>query len=570
MSLQHVQTTRVPEASIVFKRMMEMDEFERLEYLTEVLVSIPSVNGTSGEADIAEYLIDLLRQASYFQQNPEYLWSVPLKDDHLGRKNIFAFLKKENAEKTIIFHSHMDTVGVEDFADLQKFAFSPRDLQEHFKQQTQFPELKECAESGEWMFGRGATDMKSGAAVHISNLLYFMEHPEELEGNLLLMLNPVEENEHTGVIESVAELQSLREKHNITYKAAINNDFVTDLYEGDSSINIYTGAVGKLLPCFSIYGREAHVGETLHGVDPSLVSAEINRRINNNMDLAEKMEGEHMLPPTCLQQRDSKDFYNVQTALKSRLYFNLFIYERSPKDVMDQLKEQAAEACREVEQYMKKQYEAFMQRGGYPRGETPDWNVDVFTFDEYKEYLQNIGVQANQIINDMTADYKGEEKREVAFAIVEALQQADPNRKPKVVIFFAPPYCPHNYLREEVEEEERLLHILKDIAETYEGALKKQLNKEFQVKKFFPFLSDSSYLSLHDTEEEIDSLVENFPGYETIYPVPVKKIREANIPAINLGVYGKDAHQRTERLYKPYSFGLLPELTREAAKLMLK
>ena len=45
-----------------------------------------------------------------------------------------------------------------------------------------------------------------------------------------------------------------------------------------------------------------------------------------------------------------------------------------------------------------------------------------------------------------------------------------------------------------------------------------------------------------------------------LYPLPVDKIQELNIPALNYGCYGKDAHKWTERLYKPYTFGVLPKL----------
>ncbi|PEC18900.1 hypothetical protein COM96_28160 [Bacillus cereus] len=29
------------------------------------------------------------------------------------------------------------------------------------------------AKSGDWLFGRGSLDMKSGAAIHLANILYF-------------------------------------------------------------------------------------------------------------------------------------------------------------------------------------------------------------------------------------------------------------------------------------------------------------------------------------------------------------------------------------------------------------
>ncbi|MBE7151063.1 hypothetical protein FUT12_26780 [Bacillus mycoides] len=38
----------------------------------------------------------------------------------------------------------------------------------------------------------------------------------------------------------------------------------------------------SLLPCFYIYGREVHVGDTLSGIDPNFIAAQITNRLHNN------------------------------------------------------------------------------------------------------------------------------------------------------------------------------------------------------------------------------------------------------------------------------------------------
>jgi arginine utilization protein RocB len=40
-------------------------------------------------------------------------------------------------------------------------------------------------------------------------------------------------------------------------------------------------------------------------------------------------------------------------------------------------------------------------------------------------------------------------------------------------------------------------------------------------------------------------------------------IQELSIPAVNLGVLGKGAHTWKERIHKPYSYEVLPQLIRE-------
>jgi arginine utilization protein RocB len=41
------------------------------------------------------------------------------------------------------------------------------------------------------------------------------------------------------------------------------------------------------------------------------------------------------------------------------------------------------------------------------------------------------------------------------------------------------------------------------------------------------------------------------------------------IPAVNIGPWGRDYHQRTERLHAPYAFEVLPELLWRVAQDVL-
>ncbi|WP_106588422.1 M20/M25/M40 family metallo-hydrolase [Salsuginibacillus halophilus] len=549
----------------LYHRIKGLDTPEQIEVITSQLVRIESVNSTAGETEIADYIAAFIKEIPYFKKHPGKVWEQALEDDPLKRKNVFAFVEGQGSStETVVYHAHLDTVGVDDFGALKDVAVHPEALKEHFAHHAEDPEVKAAATSGDWMFGRGSVDMKSGIAVHLTNIIHFSEYVEDVSGNILVMINPVEENEHTGVMASVAELLKLKDELGLSYQAAINNDFVTELYKGDMNRYVYTGAVGKLLPCFYMYGRAAHVGETLTGVDPTLISSEINREMNNNMALAEELEGELVLPPSCLYQRDNKDFYNVQTTVSSRLYFNYFIYERTPKQVMDQLKETAAQACAKVKTHMHAQYEAFRTLTGHPDSRF-EWKVDVYSYEEYIEALVQDGVDVEAVTASVLKKSETTDKRELCFEMLEALQEADPSSQPKVVIFFAPPFCPHNYLRESIGAEKELIDVL-------QGVLSDQQEKtgeQFALKKFFPFLSDSSYLSSHDTDEELKALIHNFPEWEQIYPVPMDHIRELNIPSITIGVYGKDAHKHTERVYKPYTFGVLPHVIRDFTKQVL-
>lgn len=543
----------------MYQQIKDLSLFEQVEAMTESLVETLSINGTAGEVDIAEKVEQILRSFPYFQQHPEAVWTQALPHDHLGRKNVFARVKGTgNSKKTVIFHSHIDTVGIDDYGKQISMANNPKELLRFFSQWDGSQEVQEHAQSGDWMFGRGALDMKSGVAVHLSNLLYFSQHPDEVDGEIIFMANPVEENQHTGVIAAVDELIRLREEEKLQYVVAINNDYISPLYPGDPKKYIYTGAGGKLLPCFYVYGRETHVGQTLNGLDPTLVTAELNRRINNNMDFTEQVEGEMVIPPSALYHRDTKSFYNVQTAVTSHLYFNVMVLEASPQDIMKKLKETAISTAAWTRDYYIQQYTQFAQSNDFP-DMMPSWEMDVYTYEEFCEKLSAQGVDVKQVTAKVVEENSGMELRQLCFEIVDRLRQLDDSGKPCMVIFYAPPYCPHNYLKGDSKGDQEVLQVIQNVTAKCE----QEKGEVFAVKRFFPYLTDSSYLSLHDTDEEVAALIDNFPEWERIYPVPVKRIRELNVPAINVGVYGLDAHRWTERVYKPYSFDTVPKMIRE-------
>ena len=194
--------------------------FEEIKNLTKKLVSIPSINGLDGgEVAIADYIYQYIAEMPYFINYPSDVFTQALPDDKLARKNVFALLRgtKGKSEKTLLLHGHIDTVGVDDLGVLKEFAFDCDRLAAEMKNLLQSDEVQRDLESGDYLFGRGAADMKSGDAVFLVLLKYFSCHPEQLDGNILFMFNPVEENNHTGILVALNKLRELQEQNKLTY-----------------------------------------------------------------------------------------------------------------------------------------------------------------------------------------------------------------------------------------------------------------------------------------------------------------------------------------------------------------
>lgn len=547
-----------------------MSYFTEVEALTLELVKISSINNTEGEKILAEHIAGILRSWDYFRQHPSQVWEVPLENDSLGRKNVFALVKgnQQPAAATVILHGHLDTVGVEDFGSLQDAAFDPGKLTCRLMEEKLSEDVRADLLSGDWMFGRGAVDMKSGVAAHLAVLKHLSEQVETFAGNVLFMANPVEENQHTGIMEALPVLQGLAAKENLSYVVAINNDYTAPLYQGDPNRYIYLGAVGKLLPCFYIVGKETHVGNCFAGLDPALISAEILKRIDLNTELCDVYKGEMTLPPTALKAADLKPTYNVQTPLAAFLYFNYFTHDQSSREVLAGLKEIAKEAFAASIDYVETQHKKYCGKAGVPFI-SPGFKPKVLTYEElYREVKAEQGETITSRIRELVARLtaEGKDSRLICLAVVEELKHCHSDPDPVVVVYFSPPYCPHNTVKGQNANERSLIKEIEDLTREFEN----RYGEKFLVRQFFPALSDSSYLNMEEDEASIQALINNFPEWHTIYPVPVKLIQQTNIPAVNFGVYGKDAHSWTERVYKPYSFQILPELVEAAVLSFLK
>ncbi|WP_253286314.1 hypothetical protein [Streptococcus lutetiensis] len=70
----------------------------------------------------------------------------------MKRKNNFALLKKSGTTKTVILHSHMDTVGIEDYGPLKTIANDPDTLIDFLKDYDNDPVVQEHAKSDDWLF----------------------------------------------------------------------------------------------------------------------------------------------------------------------------------------------------------------------------------------------------------------------------------------------------------------------------------------------------------------------------------------------------------------------------------
>ena len=192
---------------------MKLHSFDKVKQLTEDMVAIPSINKEpGGESAVARYMQDFYMSLPYFQAHPEQVKCFQTKNDFVVRHSTLAYVKgtKGNSNRTVILIGHIDTVGVDDFGTIREYAFRCEELPAKLRETFVLPqEVIDDIESGEYLFGRGALDMKSGVAGHMYLIQYFSEHPEELDGNLLAIGECDEEDNSKGIITALDLLEEL-------------------------------------------------------------------------------------------------------------------------------------------------------------------------------------------------------------------------------------------------------------------------------------------------------------------------------------------------------------------------
>ena len=483
------------------------DCFEEQKALTEELVGIGSAVGSDvGEQALAEHIRDMMMGWDYFKDHPGDLFLVPTENDTLRRSSVVAVIEPELAGElpdrprdAVMLMGHIDTVETSDYGVLEPLATRPAELSEALRDicgET----VAEDIDSGRYMFGRGALDMKAGVASCLYVLKHFSRNRTELKGALIALFECDEEGDSHGAITSMKFIRKMAEDRNIRITAAVCADY--------SSVEpaAYLGTIGKYLPCAMAFGRSSHVGQVFSSLDPNLMISELVSEIDYNTDLCEEDLGEVTQPPVSLKQSDTKQTYSVQTAESAYAYFNWFSLKKTEDEILSVFKDEVEKAVRKAAVKVSQAKKCFYRNRRAFSGMEEEFGPRVMTL---SEYAQTVG-------SDIREAAPGTDIREFWLSEAARLRGMDRNMVPTVLVFMAGISYPP---------------VTVDPASEL-GTAASRLG--IPVRTYYPFISDASFVSLL-----------------------------GDVPLVNLGTYGKDAHMFTERVDMEYSFEKLPNLTWE-------
>ncbi|GKV70479.1 hypothetical protein NCCP2716_29770 [Sporosarcina sp. NCCP-2716] len=514
--------------------------------LTE-LVSWDSRTLTEGECTFPLKLADKLRTLTYFQEHPEQL---KLHDAGSGRNSVLALYKHPGARDTIVLISHFDTVWTEEYGALEPLATQPEELTAAlYAIAHELPEdARQDLLSGDYLFGRGTMDMKMGLALHMA--LIEKASAEQWPVNLLLLTVPDEEVNSAGMRTAAEELVRMRSDFDLDYKLFLNSEPTFSQEPGDPKEYVYSGTIGKIMPAALCYGKETHVGEPLKGLTATYISSFLTGEMEFNPLFRETSYGESAPLPVSLQVKDLKTAYSTQTPYRAASLFNVFLMDRSASEIMDLFEEAAARAMASCNE----RYQAICRR----EGTEPVGEVRILRYEELVSYATSkIGTAAVDTVIANTVSDPALDDREKCFKITDALLIECQELTPAAVLLFAPPFYPAVNTSEDPLVI-RSIELMKHTA--------RSLGTEVDQIHFFNGICDLSYVHYTGSREGWTAYEQNTPVWGRTYSIPFDAMTALDAPVLNVGPFGKDAHQRTERLHIESAFVRLPHMLETLVK----
>lgn len=527
------------------------DTPDRLRELLCELVSWNSITLTDGEREFAPKLIEKIRELEYFQTHPSQL---QLHDAGLARQVVTAFYKHPTATETVVLISHFDTVQTEEYGALEPLAYFPEELTRKLMDNpSELPEdAQEDLATGKYLFGRGTMDMKMGLALHMQ--LIEKATVEEWPINLILTSVPDEEVNSAGMRAAVTQLVRIREEFGLDYKLFLNSEPSFSQVPKDIDEYIYSGTIGKIMPAALFYGKETHVGEPMKGMTANYIASFLTQRMEYNPIFTEHDLGESTPLPVSLQQKDLKMSYSTQTPYRAVALYNVFLLKRTASDIMDLFEQVANEAM----EALNKTYQHICEREQVQG----IGQVRVLKYDELLAYAnKKLGVEEVQRLKQEVLEEEEWDDREKSLRIVDNLMIQCQELSPATVLLFAPPYYPAvNSSKDPLIME--AVELMKKSAQSFNNTVK-------QIH-YFNGICDLSYVNYEDDGKGWTAFESNTPVWGDTYDIPFEDMAKLKGPVLNVGPFGKDAHQKTERLHIDSAFVEMPVMLETLIKSLYK
>lgn len=536
---------------------------ERARDLSLLMTRWPSVTGSPDEADFALRLRDHLAGTPYFRAHADRLFTVDSHGEPLTRS--VAALVRGRGRKTIVLAGHFDTVSIANYGTLAPLACDPAPLTAALLSELRSRPLNAAEalaladfESGDFIAGRGLLDMKSGLAAGIAALERFAAL-EAAEGNILFVATPDEENRSRGMRSLRNALPGIARRFDLDIVGGINLDSSSCERDGEEGRAVYLGSIGKFAPFAFVVGRPTHAGYPFNGTSAHRIGAEIVRAMDTMPELSDAAFGERSPPPVCLEARDIRHGYDVTTPDRVWLSFNWLTHSRSAGEILEAFKAIVAEALATA---LATQDAHAARHGGTAAAAT---RGSVLTYAELVDCVRLYGgAPALERLKRLDRSLsEGNDPLKASRKLVAAAATEAGIEGPAVIVGFGSLHYPLVHLDRAGTAGSAMQQAL---AAVMDGTARRH-GTTIKFKQIFAGISDMSFFGHRPAAAETGLLAANTPSEAFTDAAPGDLL---SFPTVNIGPWGRDYHQKWERVHAPYTFGVLPDLVYEAALACLR
>ena len=549
----------------VYGDFLQMEE-KILKILTE-LTALKSRTGTSEENSASDYIYEYIKGMEYFKKHSENCGLVEIESDPMKRHIPYG-LVEGNSGNTVILSGHFDVVDEFDYGDAGELAYSiGKDLEDALKKNPMTEDQQRDMDSGEWIWAKGAADMKGGLAIHMVLLEEFSEQAlkGELEGSVLFMPVPDEESYSCGMRRAAGLLADIRKKKKLDYKLLINPE-PTDIV-GDSQV-MFLGTVGKTMPVIMVQGISSHIGHCFDGFNPLSVLTGIYQKTNGSLYFTDKYKDEATMPPTWLKMRDLKDVYDVSIPLRAAGYFTVLSLNSAPNSIMEKLSAICSHVAQEEAEKLEYTYAQYKKINRFETKPSLGLRPKVYTFNRLRDELTErygdrfcrfydrvYGEISDAIASGITNYPDG------TISLMEKVLDFAGFTDPVVLLAFAPPYYPAvngNMVNGKEFFAKKAYDIVAGIS-AEEGV-------DVTYQNFFMGISDNSYTAVTGEDAGNGDFAAATPLWGHVYNIDFAAIKKISVPSIIYGPIGKEYHKWSERVNRKSLLCTVPRVTRELIK----
>ncbi|HQQ11508.1 MAG TPA: hypothetical protein PLH45_08810, partial [Synergistales bacterium] len=259
------------------------------------------------------------------------------------------------------------------------------------------------------------------------------------------------------------------------------------------------------------------------------------------------------------RQMDLRREYSATIMTKAFAFYSYLTSTKLPGQILSEMRGIAMEALEASIERYRENTGSFAAMGG-STSKPRDWEPTVVSFEELSDMAEKaLGDGYARFVDETIGSApEGSDERVRAALLVESMVELCGIPGPMAVIGFLPPWYPHRSNQGETRGDK----VVADAASAAAGEMERRFGLPLDIRPFFEGVSDLSYCGFQGDSSEMEAFARNMPGWGRPYRIPTEALAELDIPILNLGTVGKDAHKNTERIHLPFMLEIFPNILR--------